>query len=110
MAVRRSRVAAALKDLGGHGGSRAGMAAAVTELALGCLALKDEAAPPVTIAAVQEALQDATTAAISQLPAELNPAITRLADEDDWDITPASLRTGEPPLPPHAFLPPGIHT
>lgn len=90
-------MAAALKDLGGRGGSRAAMSAAVTELALGCLALKDEAAPPVTIAAVQEALQDATLAAIALLPGELNSAITRLADEDDWDIAPASLRTGEPP-------------
>lgn len=81
----------ALKVLGG---SRTGMSAAVTELALGCLALKGEAAPPVTIAAVQALLQDATSAVILQLPAELKPAIMQLADTDDWEITPTSLRAG----------------
>ena len=89
--ARRTRVCAALRDLGG---SHMGMSAAVTELALGCLALKGEAAPPVTIAAVQALLQDATSAAIMQLPADLNPSITCLADAEDWEITPASLQAG----------------
>ena len=44
---------AALRELGADAGGREGMAAAVRELALGCLALKDEAGPPVTIAALQ---------------------------------------------------------
>lgn len=84
---------AALKDLGG---SRMGMSGAATELALGCLALKGEAAPPVAIATVQALLQDATSAVILQLPAELKRAISRLADAEDWEITPASLRAGTP--------------
>jgi hypothetical protein len=46
-------VTAALQELGADAGGREGMAAAVRELALGCLALKDEAGPPVTIAALQ---------------------------------------------------------
>jgi len=46
-------VTAALRELGADAGGREGMAAAVRELALGCLALKDEAGPPVTIGALQ---------------------------------------------------------